>query len=196
MRGLILVTIATALPVFTAAAQTAVTSSDQALRIPPRRSFDHSARIVTDVDKASGRTKVWVLPGEDDMRLYSPNGGQTEMDFQVWYWLPVGPKDLPASVELLFETRGETTPGRPPHDLVLIADGRSLALQQAPQPMSRSGKLVFYATSAKMPLADFLTLVNASRVRGRWLGHEFALTAPQLEILRDLASRMRLINSN
>jgi hypothetical protein len=151
---------------------------------------------VTDRDQATGRTKIWILPGEDDMRLYTPKGGQTEMDFQVSYILPGGSSSaLPAFVSFLFETHGETRPGPPPLALRLVADGRPLALEETPLPMSRSGGLAFYATSAKMPLADFLTLVNASRVHGRCWGHEFALTAPQLEILRDLASRMKPTNS-
>ncbi len=188
--GSILTAFAIALPGLVLVAQSSLPDAELRKRIPPRRAFDHSARIVTDKDLTTGGMKVWILPGEDDMRLYSPNGAQMEMDFQISYVLPGSSKALPTSVSLLFETHGETRPARPPLALRLVADGRSLALEETPQPMSRSGGLVFYATSAKMPLADFLTLVNASHIQGRCWGHEFVLTAPQLEILRDLASRM------
>ena len=51
--------------------------------IPARRQFAHAAKIVTDPPTPAGVVKTWVLPGSDDLRLYTPKGGQMEMDFQV-----------------------------------------------------------------------------------------------------------------
>ena len=182
-------------PIFVAAAlghgSQAPPQDDLRSRIPARRQFSHAARIMTDPQPATGRVKLWILPGADDMRLYTPKGGQLEMDFQVSYWLrQADPRELPASIEVRFESHGETRPGPVPHALTLLADGRRLTLQEQPDAVRRSGALVFYGSAAKMSLAEFLTLVNASRVEGRWLGHDFVLIPPQLEILRDLASRM------
>ena len=56
---------------------------------------------MTDRQPATGRLKVGVLPGADDMRLSTPKGGQMEMDFQVSYQLgPGDPPELPASDRL------------------------------------------------------------------------------------------------
>jgi hypothetical protein len=176
-------------PALRTAAQTP--GAELRARIPARRTFAHAARIVTDRQPATGRLKIWVLPGADDMRLYTPKGGQLEMDFQVSYQLgPGDPPDLPASIDLVFETHGETRPGPAPHTLGLRVDGAPVRLDERPELVRRSGALVFHASAVKMSLAEFLSLVNASRVEGRWLGHDFVLLPSQLEILRDLASRM------
>ena len=157
--------------------------------IPARRQFAHADRVVNDPPAADGAVTVWVLPGSDDLRLYTPKGGQMEMDFQVKYALPPGGR-LPQTIEFLFETHGETMPGSAPHGLALEADGRPVGFDGRAQPARRSGRLVFHAIVGKLSLAEFLRLVNASRVQGRWLGHAFVFLPAQLEILRDLASRM------
>ena len=176
-------------PALRTAAQ--IRSAELRARIPARRTFAHAARIVTDRQPATGRRKVWVLPGADDMRLYTPKGGQMEMDFQVSYQL--GPGDPPDSsgVDRLRLRDPRRDPPRPgAARLRLRVDGAPLRLDERPEPVRRSGALVFHASAAKMSLAEFPALVDASRVQGRWLGHDFVLLPSQLEILRDLASRM------
>ena len=167
--------------------------SEAAIRalIPARRQFAHAAEIVSDYLPAAGYTRVWIRGGEDDLRLWSPSGRQMEMDFHAWY-LHQGqrPEQLPAVVQFSFETHGETQPGAAPLALTLVADGQPVPLRETPEPVARSGALVFYTTRASLDVADFLALARASRVEGRCWGHPFVLIPSQLEILRDLASRL------
>jgi hypothetical protein len=160
-------------------------------QVPARRAFDHAAEIVSEYLSPADYTRVWIRGGEDDLRLWSPAGRQMEMDFHAWY-LFKGRRvaELPAVVQVSFETHGETPPGAAPTALTLVADGRPVPLRETPEPLARSGSLLFYTTRATLALGDFLGLVRAARVEGRCWGHPFVLTSSQMEILRDLASRL------
>ncbi|HEY8550699.1 MAG TPA: hypothetical protein VIL35_12140 [Vicinamibacterales bacterium] len=168
-------------------------SAPPASQVLPRRAFAHDAEIVERYDPRTDTTTVATGPGNDDIfgRLWSPDGLLTGIDFSASFSFRDRVMQAPpAQVVLEFETFGDVQPADRPWGLELRADGRPLPVRETPQPSAASGGTTFLATTATLDRAAFLDLVNASRVEGRVWGHPFVFSAQQLELLRDLASRL------
>jgi hypothetical protein len=142
----------------------------------------HNSKIRVDAVPGTDRLRVWINPNEDDLRLYSPAGGQLDADIQISTTFTSGAS--PVAVDVLVETRGSTTPGPGPQTFVLVADGRSVAMTQRENDASRSGDLLFLSVEARLPMASVMQLATARRVDGRVWGVPFRFLDTQLELLR------------
>lgn len=148
----------------------------------------HNSEVRVDPVVGSSAVRVWINSNEDDTRLYTPAGGQLDMDVQVSAL--VRPGALPDSVSLLIETRGLVQPGPGTQALVIRADGHPLSLAQRERPPARSGTLLFLSTQAELPLAEFLTLAASADVDGRVWDVPFRLLEHQIELLRAWTRRV------
>jgi hypothetical protein len=148
----------------------------------------HNSEIRVDPVAGSGAVRVWINSNEDDTRLYTPAGGQLDMDVEVSAL--VRPGALPDSVSLLIETRGLVQPGPGTRALVIRAGGRLLSVAQRERPPARSGPLLFLSTQAELPLTDFLTMVTSADVTGRVWDVPFRLLESQIELLRAWTRRV------
>ncbi|MCC7044119.1 MAG: hypothetical protein IT183_09665 [Acidobacteria bacterium] len=148
----------------------------------------HNSEVRVDPVVGSSAVRVWINSNEDDMRLYTPAGGQMDMDVQVWAL--VRPGELPDSVSLLIETRGLVQPGPGTQALAIRVDGRPLSLAQRERPLARSGPLLFLSTQAELPLSEFLRMATSSDVDGRVWDVPFRVLEPQIELLRAWTRRV------
>jgi hypothetical protein len=148
----------------------------------------HNSEIRVDSVQGSDAVHIWINSNEDDTRLYTPAGGQLDMDFQVSAL--VRPGALPDSVSVRLDTRGLVEPGPGPRALTVRADGRLLPLRQRESPPARSGPLLFLSLHADLSLAEFLVLATSTDVEGRVWDVPFRLLTSQLELLRAWAGRV------
>jgi hypothetical protein len=160
-------------------------------RLPARRVFNHAMEVRREYHAQADVTRAWIESNEDDLRLYTPAGALNDMMMQVSYYAPGRPPGgIPLTVTLSIQTNGDMPPGPRPHHLELRADGRPIRLEETPTEPVRSGALVFLATSAVVPIDQFLALIEARAVEGRCWGHPFELAEKHLEVLRDMAAGM------
>ncbi len=164
--------------------------------IPAPRVFSHPGELFTEYDRFTDTTEISTSRREEDIigKLVLRTGAVSEITFSARLSFK-GPQPTtpPETVSLVLTTGGADPWGTGPTPLALLADGASIAVDEIPQaPIQTPGLgVVFQSTVARVPVADFLRFVNASKGEGRCWGHEFVLTDAQMEVLRDLASRMR-----
>jgi hypothetical protein len=148
----------------------------------------HNSELRTDAIGGSDAMRIWINSNEDDTRLFTPAGGQMDIDFQIE--ARVWPGTLPGVVTLLVESRGSFQPGPGPRALTLRAGERSLTFVQGEHPPARSGPLVFLSVRADVPIPELLAMVTAPAVDGRIWDEPFRLLPFQLELLRAWARRV------
>lgn len=136
------------------------------------------------VDRVSGRDlfRFWINSNEDDMRLYTPAGGQMDADVEVSAVSRAG--QWPDVVHLRLDSRGHLIPGPGAALVTLRADGRPVVLQQSADAPARSGDLLFLTARIEVSFDEWLGLVTASAVEGRVWDVPFRLLDSQLELLR------------
>lgn len=157
---------------------------DGSSRLPSLTSLPastHNSEIRRD-PLADGRTRHWISSNEDDLRLYTPAGGQLDADMQVSAASPGA--EWPDTISLRIESRGYLVPGPGNQALQVRADGRPVVLTHRAEPPARSGPLLFLAVQAEVSLKDWLALVTADRVDGHIWGTPFRMPDHQLELLR------------
>ena len=164
--------------------------------IPAPRVFTHPGDLFTEYDRFEDTTEISTSRSKQDIfgKLVLATGALSEITFGARFsFKGQRPTDPPETVSLVLTTGGADPWGSGPTPLALLADGKPIDVDEIPQaPLQPPGLgVVFLSTVARVPVAEFLRFVNASRGEGRCWGHEFVLTAAQMEVLRDLASRMR-----
>lgn len=150
----------------------------------------HHSEIRADYDAARDRTRIWINTNEDDGRLWSIPGQQMDMEVRVSAFAAGQGVAWPETIRIDFASLGTLQPAAEPHALSLVADGRAVVVRQTPEPVARSGSMVFMTTGVTMTPAEFVRLASASRVEGEIWGHRFALIASQFEILRAYVARL------
>ena len=151
-------------------------------------SSTHNSELRVDLPAGADLFRFWINSNEDDMRLYTPAGGQMDADFQVSAHTRAG--QWPDIVELRLESRGYLMPGPGVASVILRADGRQVDLQQFAEAPARSGPLLFLAVRVEMSFDEWLGLVTADMVDGRTWDVPFRLLGAQLELLRAWTRRM------
>jgi hypothetical protein len=150
----------------------------------------HHSQVRADYDAVRDRTRIWIDTNEDDTRLWSIPGQQMDMELRVSAVVPGRGGTWPREIDVEFATLGTLEPGAEPHALSVLADGRAVVLRQTPEPVARSGSLVFMTIRATIDPVELVRLASASRVEGRVWGHRFALVSSQFEILRAFVARL------
>ena len=142
----------------------------------------HNSELRADKIRETGMARVWINANEDDTRLYTPAGGQMDVDFQIS--AVVRPGTIPDAVTLVIETRGPVHPGPGRRTLELHAGAWPLRMTQRELPPARSGPLLFLSMQADIPMGEFLRMIISPSADGRVWDVPFRLLAPQLELLR------------
>lgn len=155
--------------------------TEQLARLATLPASSHNSELRRDT-LADGSFRHWINSNEDDLRLYTPAGGQLDADMQVSAEARAG--EWPGVVSLRFESRGYLLPGPGDQALRLQVDGRPLAITHRSEPPARSGPLLFLAVQAELPLEAWLALITADQADGRIWGRSFRMPTHQLELLR------------
>jgi hypothetical protein len=166
------------------------TSQQVNVSIPAKRKFDHKIKIKTDYDKFSDSTDVQMMHTE----VYNKLGRKISMN--ALYSYPGHTPSKPRVVTLAFNSTSPEWQFLRERDLTILAGSRKAGpgrMELINTRIEDSGR-VTETVSMDIPVNDFLFAINSGTVEIQLSGFgvaEFSLSYPQLEALRDFASRMQ-----
>lgn len=150
--------------------------------IPAKRQFNHPFKIATEYDKFKDRTFI---------TLNYIAGGSTKPDKLYVYWsYPGTVLTSPDRVYMSFISSSKDWQFLSVRVVEMVLDANQRARFDATRDGQVGSGFVIENIDTILTLTQFLPIVNAKQVDVRIGSVEFALTAAQLEGLRDLASRM------
>jgi hypothetical protein len=161
-----------------------ITTPEADTSIPPRGTYVHHFKITETFDRFSGLTNVLLLA------LQYPGMGRANL--AVTYLYEGSTPYAPTLVGFMLAYESASWTYADCHDLTLLLDGRIRLLPRT----EYSGKVqddgsVAENITSRLPVNEFLQIVNAKKVEGKLCNSEFVLTDEQMEALRDVASRMQ-----
>lgn len=152
--------------------------------IPPRGAYKHPYTVTEKYDRITDVTDVVLKP---DLAEEKRGAGSL---MAVYTYRGTHPAK-PANISFSFVSLSDDWQYLQCHSLSLLLDGKV----RMPLDTTHDGDVgrgyVLEFVQSRLPLSQFLQIVNAKQVEGRLCNTQFALSSAQMEALRDLASRMQ-----
>ena len=172
----------TSTKVFTSTPRPTLTP-DTSAQIPPRKQYNHNFEVTEEYDRIQDVTvAALALRVQDGYKL--PGGLVAFFEYKGTQ------PAIPAFVEFGFISTSADWQYLTCHNLALLLDGETRLAPKTEQMGDVITGGVVETIATRLPVSDFLKIVNAKQVEGKVCNTEFTLTSEQMEALRDVASRM------